>query len=177
MLADRVPTELLVLVTAVIARPGESAGDWWANTGHGEAFRAQATRDGIPLDEDPSDAHTYYQGVPDELVAGAEADVRGQSGTPFDAAWPLDAWPAVPTHVVLCTEDRFFPAPFMRELVTDRLDPATPVTELPAGHLPMLSHPTELAAILDRAWAVRRPSGRRRSSRPGAAAPGRAGRR
>lgn len=155
LLADRVPAELLVLVTAMIARPGESPGDWWANTGHDEAFRAQATLDGIPPDEDPSDELTYYGGVSADLIAGAEADSRGQSGTPFVPPWPLATWPDVPTRFVLCTEDRFFPPTFMRAVVADRLAPDTPVDELPAGHLPMLSHPIELAGILDHAWSER----------------------
>src|SRR5688500_18858590 len=30
----RRPVRLLVLVAAMVPRPGESAGDWWANTGH-----------------------------------------------------------------------------------------------------------------------------------------------
>ena len=137
-------------------RSGESPGEWWSNTGHDRAFRAQATLDGIPPDQDPSEAHTYYQGVPEELVAGAEADVRGQSGTPFGAPWPLDAWPDVPTRFVLCTEDRFVPASFMRQVIADRLAPDTPVDELPAGHMPMLSHPVELATILDHAWVDRK---------------------
>ena len=155
LLAQRAAAELLVLVTAMIARPGESGGDWWANTGHAEAQRAQARLDGFAPDEEPPESYAFYGGVPAELIAGAEADVRGQSGTPLDAPWPLDAWPDVSTRFVLCTEDRFFPPPFMRALVADRLAPATPVDELPAGHLPMLSHPVELAALLHRAWQQR----------------------
>src|ERR1700738_2373240 len=31
MVCDRLPVTLLVLVAAMIPRPGESAGEWWAN--------------------------------------------------------------------------------------------------------------------------------------------------
>jgi pimeloyl-ACP methyl ester carboxylesterase len=60
--------------------------------------------------------------------------------------WPLEAWPPVPTHFVLCTEDRFFTPEFMRPLVADRLG-VDPV-ELAAGHCAQLSKPQELADIL-----------------------------
>jgi hypothetical protein len=53
----------------------------------------------------------------------------------------------VPTRFVLCTEDRVFPAEFMRRVVADRLD-LTP-DELASGHCVALSHPQELAALLD----------------------------
>ena len=32
LVADRVPVELIVLVTAMIPAPGETGGDWWGNT-------------------------------------------------------------------------------------------------------------------------------------------------
>ena len=34
LVCDRVPVDLLVLLTAMIPLPGESPGEWWANTGH-----------------------------------------------------------------------------------------------------------------------------------------------
>ena len=63
------------------------------------------------------------------------------------SAWPLEAWPNVPTRFVLCTEDRFFPPEFFRRLVADRLK-ITP-DEIKSGHCVALSRPTELAGLLD----------------------------
>src|SRR5689334_6375181 len=34
LVCDRLDVTLLVLVAAMVPRPGESAGEWWANTGH-----------------------------------------------------------------------------------------------------------------------------------------------
>ena len=34
LVCDRLPVELVVLVAAMAPRPGESPGEWWANTGH-----------------------------------------------------------------------------------------------------------------------------------------------
>src|SRR3712207_5693198 len=42
LVADRLPVDALVLVTAMIPAPGEKPADWWTNTGHGDAVREQA---------------------------------------------------------------------------------------------------------------------------------------
>src|SRR4051812_17653400 len=39
LVCDRLPVDLLVLVTAMIPAPGETGGAWWSNTGHDEAYR------------------------------------------------------------------------------------------------------------------------------------------
>jgi len=53
----------------------------------------------------------------------------------------------VPTRFVLCRDDRFFPAAFMRRVVRDRLG-ITP-DEMDGGHLPVLHHPHELVDRLE----------------------------
>jgi hypothetical protein len=55
-------------------------------------------------------------------------------------------WPAVPTRFVLCTQDRFFPADFMRRVVAERL--AITPDEIRAGHCVALSRPRELTDML-----------------------------
>jgi pimeloyl-ACP methyl ester carboxylesterase len=74
-----------------------------------------------------------------ELLARGE---RNQSGTPFEKPWPLDAWPDVPTRFLLCRDDRFFPADFMRRVVRERLGFSP--DEMDGGHLPAFSRPKEL---------------------------------
>ena len=61
--------------------------------------------------------------------------------------WPLDAFPDVPTRFVLCTEDRFFPPDFLRRVVAERLGVVP--DEIAASHCVALSHPKELADILE----------------------------
>ena len=39
LVAERLPVDALVLVAGMIPFPGEPPGDWWANTGYGEAVR------------------------------------------------------------------------------------------------------------------------------------------
>jgi len=71
---------------------------------------------------------------------------RAQSDTPGRSPWPLSAWPPIPTRFVLCTENRFSPAGFMRRVVTERFGIVP--DEIAAGHCVALSHPEELASVL-----------------------------
>jgi pimeloyl-ACP methyl ester carboxylesterase len=134
LVCDRLDVTLLVLVAAMVPAPGESAGDWWANTGHQ-----------FP---DPFDAEVVFtHDLSPELTAASLDHVREQSGTPFEHPWPLPAWPDVPTRFLLCRDDRFFPPDFVRRMVRERLG-ITP-DEMEGGHLPALARPDELVAWLE----------------------------
>ena len=135
MVCDRLPVTLLVLVAAMVPKPGESPGEWWEATGH--AF------------PDPFDpAVVFAHDVPPEVATESLQHVREQSGTPFEKPWPLTTWPAVPTRFLLGRDDRFFPAPFQRRVVRDRLGIVP--DEMAGGHLPALAHPDELVTRLER---------------------------
>jgi hypothetical protein len=145
LVVDRVPVDVLVLVTAMIPAPRERAADWFANTGFEQAVREQARRDGGETgSHDPLVA--FYHDVPRTLAEEALRRERPQSATPGESPWPLDAWPDVPTRFVLCTQDRFFPAEFMRRVVAERL--AMTPDEIAAGHCVALSRPKELTDML-----------------------------
>jgi len=148
LVCERVPVRLVVLVAAMVPTPGESAGDWWANTGWDAAHREQAERDGRTLGDGFDPREEFFNGVPDDIVAEAFArEPRDQSGTPFEAPWPLPAWPDVPTRALIFRQDRFFPPPFMRRLVRERLG-ITP-DEMDAPHVPALARPRELVERLE----------------------------
>jgi pimeloyl-ACP methyl ester carboxylesterase len=72
---------------------------------------------------------------------------RGQSEARLHEPSPLEAWPDVPTRVLIGRDDRLFPAPFLRRVAHERLG-ITP-DEIDGGHTPALSHPTALADRLD----------------------------
>jgi pimeloyl-ACP methyl ester carboxylesterase len=146
LVADRLSANALILVAGMIPSPGEAPEDWWANTGYEEAVREQAGRDGGKTgNEDPY--VSFYHDVPRPL---AEEALRRERNHPSEAAmrspWPLSTWPRVATRFVLCTEDRFFPASFMRRLVSDRLHIVP--DEIVSGHCPALSRPKELTDLL-----------------------------
>jgi pimeloyl-ACP methyl ester carboxylesterase len=147
LLCDRVSVRLLVLVAAMVPKPGESPGAWWSNTGHEEAKRDLDARDGRTSEGAFDPVEIFLHDVPSDVVAQSVAHVKIQSATPFAATWPLAAWPDVPTRFLLCRDDRFFPAEFMRRIAKERL--GITADEMQSGHLPALSHPDELVARLE----------------------------
>ena len=147
LVADRLPTDVLVLVAGMIPAPGESPNDWWHNTGHSDAVREQAGRDGGRTGS-PDPYVSFYHDVPRELAEEAISKERAHpSQASMVAPWPLDAWPNVPTKFVLCSQDRFFPPGFFRRLVTERL--GVEPDEIASGHCVALSRPKELADLFE----------------------------
>jgi len=129
-------------------RTGLIVVEWWANTGYAEAVRAQAERDGRPSGGEFDPREVFFHDVPPAVVE--EAFARGekaQSGPPFEMPWPLEHWPEVPTRFLLCRDDRFFPAEFLRRVVVERLGIVP--DEMGGGHLPALGRPKELASRLE----------------------------
>ncbi|MCU1681871.1 MAG: Pimeloyl-ACP methyl ester carboxylesterase [Amycolatopsis sp.] len=144
LVCDRVPVDLLVLVTAMIPAPGEAPSDWATNTGHAQARSEQDARDGRDPDDDIA---LFLHDVEPTLAAEAMSRSLGQSGTPFGKPWPLETWPAVPTKFLLCRDDRFFPAEFMRRVVRERLGIVP--DEIDGSHSVTLSRPLEVADRLE----------------------------
>jgi len=137
LVCGRVPTKLLVMLAAMIPSPGEAPGDWWTNTGYEQAVT-------VPDDE----IATYYHDVPPELVQEALRRVRDHpSERSLREPWPLSAWPDVATRVLLCRDDRVFPAPFLRRVARERLGITS--DEIDGGHCISLSRPVELAERLE----------------------------
>ena len=148
LVADRLHAQALVLVAGMIPAPGEAPADWWANTGYRQAVEEQSRLDGgLTGNDDPF--VVFYHDVPTALAVEALSlnKDRSESTTAYNDPWPLEAWPSLPTKFVLCTEDRFFPAAFMRRIVADRLGVVP--DEISAGHCVALSRPGELAVLLD----------------------------
>jgi pimeloyl-ACP methyl ester carboxylesterase len=144
LVCGRLPVDLLVLLAGMVPLPGERPGAWWANTGYKQAKREQDERDGRGDDDEVA---LFMHDVPPDLAAEAMRRERDQSGTPMEAPWPLPAWPDVPTRFLLCRDDRFFPAEFLRRVARDRLG-ITP-DEIDGSHGVALSHPKELADRLE----------------------------
>lgn len=139
LVADRVPVDMLVLVAGMIPAPGEKPEDWFTSTGYRPA-RPDGGETGS------GDPFAVYHDVPRALAEEAVRRQRPQSDTPGRSPWPLDAWPAVPTRFVLCSQDRSFPPDFMRRVISERL--AVTPDEIAAGHCVALSRPKELADML-----------------------------
>jgi len=144
--ASQVPARLLVLLAGMIPAPGESPGQWWDNTGYRQAAERQAKLDGGKTGHDDP-LISFYNGIPRPLAEEAlRRGGRGESTAVWNTPWPLDAWPDVPTKFILCKDDQFFPAAFMRQLAQDRLGGIP--DEVPGCHCAALSHPRELTGLL-----------------------------
>jgi pimeloyl-ACP methyl ester carboxylesterase len=137
LVCDRVTVELLVLVAPMIPVPGEAPADYWANTGFEEEARGPFG-DTIAL---------FYQDVPPELADEALKRAPAQSEARMGEPSPLRAWPDVPTRVLLCRDDRLFPAGYLRRVARERLSIVP--DEIDGGHTPALSRPRELADRLE----------------------------
>ena len=145
LVAARRPVRLLVLLNAMVPRPGETGGEWWDAVGQADARAAHAREQGRPVDDDGTT--DFSHDVPPEVWAAGAAHATAQSGTPFTEPWPLAAWPDVPTRVLAGRDDRLLPLALQRRVARERL--GLDVDEVPGGHLVALSRPAELAGRLD----------------------------
>jgi pimeloyl-ACP methyl ester carboxylesterase len=134
LVCERVPVELLMLVNAMVPRPGETFNEWWTSTG----WRDEVGE--IDMDD------AFFHDVPDDVKAVAMQEEPPQSGTPLAEPWPLAAWPDVPTRFVQGRDDRLFPLSFQRRVARERL--GIELDEVPGGHLVALSRPVELVDVL-----------------------------
>jgi pimeloyl-ACP methyl ester carboxylesterase len=142
---EHVPVAGLVLVNAMIPRPGETAGQWWDHVGWQAAAQAMASRDGRP-EVDVNDVETlFFHDLPGPIVEVMRADPAAAAEGPavFSQPWPLPAWPGVPTRVLSGRDDRFFPFALQQRVARERLGIEAEV--VPGGHLGALSDPTALA--------------------------------
>jgi pimeloyl-ACP methyl ester carboxylesterase len=147
LVCESVRVAMVVLVNAMIPRPGETPGEWWGNTGHREAKRQQNLREGRKADAPFDPLADFFHDVPKPVVDDALAQGEPpQSETVFGSRCTFTAWPTVPTRVLVGRDDRFFPAEFQRRVARERL--GISADEMPGGHLVALSQPAELSARL-----------------------------
>jgi pimeloyl-ACP methyl ester carboxylesterase len=136
LVCAQVRVRMLVFVNAMIPVPGETAGEWWDNTGSTAARIAAARRRGYSTNFDLA---TYFlHDVPPEIVKQGEAQQRSEADIVFGEPCRFEAWPKVPIHVIAGRDDRFFPIDFQRRLARERLH--VTVDELAGGHLLALSN-------------------------------------
>jgi alpha-beta hydrolase superfamily lysophospholipase len=141
---SRLAARRLVLLNAMIPVPGETAGEWWENTGWQPARLAAARAGGYP---EAFDVQTYFlHDLPPEIIAESAGHQRDEADIAFAEPCPFTQWPAVPTTVLAGRADRFFPFAFQCRVARERLGlEAQPV---PGGHLSALSEPDAVAHAL-----------------------------
>jgi pimeloyl-ACP methyl ester carboxylesterase len=152
LVCEQISVEMLVLINAMVPKPGESAGQWWEATGqpqaqaHFAAAQGRATADPSGEGFDPL-VEFFHDVAPDVVKQAMELGELAQSGTPFGPPFPLSGWPDVHTRFLQGRDDRLFPLEFQRRVVRDRL--GIELDEMPGGHLLALSQPLMLADRLE----------------------------
>ncbi|WP_275407195.1 alpha/beta fold hydrolase [Cellulomonas chitinilytica] len=143
LVCERVPVRELVFVSAMVPQPGETARDWWANTGASEAQGEAARAGGYG----PFDVATYFlHDVDAEVVAEGEPYQRSEADIAFESVCDFTAWPPVRIRVLAGDDDRFFPVGLQRRVARDRL--GVEADTLPGGHLLPLVQPRLVADYL-----------------------------
>lgn len=156
LVAARIPVRRLVLVSAMVPVPGETAGEWWETSGYRTAARERdADGDHAPEevagteDDAGPDAELvalFLHDLDPDLAAEALRRSRDQAERLMSDPWPLDAWPDVPTSYLALRDDRVFPPSFSRAHARERL--GVTADEMPGSHCAYLSRPAELAERL-----------------------------
>jgi pimeloyl-ACP methyl ester carboxylesterase len=144
---DRLDVRRIVLLNAMVPKPGETFNEWWETVGQPEASRAYAERDGRDPDAPWDEREIFFHDVPPEVTDAVYS--RGepqQADKPCSEPWPLATWPDVPTSAITGRHDRLFPEPLQRAYLEDRL--GIEPTVIDGGHLVALSNPEGLAAAL-----------------------------
>jgi len=134
----------LVFVNAMIPLPGETAGDWWANTGAVDARVEAAQAGGYSSEFD--EALYFLHDVDPAVAAEGARHQRPESDAAFAQPCAFTTWPQVRTRVLAGADDRFFPPGFQRRVALDRLGIDADV--LPGGHLIALANPRAVADYL-----------------------------
>lgn len=143
LVCERVPVGELVLINAMIPKPGETAADWWAHTG-ALAAQDEAARAG---GYGPFEEATYFlHDLDREVAAEGELHRRHEADVVFRSVCAFEAWPAIGIRVLVGRDDRFFPVDLQRRVARDRLGVEADV--LPGGHLLPLAQPRQVADYL-----------------------------
>jgi pimeloyl-ACP methyl ester carboxylesterase len=144
LVCARTRVRMLILVNAMIPRPGETAEAWWQNTRSADSRVTAAQSRGYST---TCDVPTYFlHDVPKAVLRTGPARQRDQAESIFEEPCRFEHWPRIPIHVITSADDRFFPLEFQQRIARERLGKETRV--LPGGHLVALARPQELAEEL-----------------------------
>lgn len=143
------PVRRLIYLAALIPKPGTSIraqlaaepdmlnAEWLA------AFRAG--RD-PSTDDEVAINFLFHDCEPEAIELGLATRTRMYAERAMTETFPLEALPAVPSSYIVCADDRTITPEWSRRTARERLG-VEPI-ELPGGHCPYLSRPSQLADVL-----------------------------
>ena len=146
VVASALPTRRIVLVNAMIPRPGETAGEWGDHTGSAEPRRRRAEQQGYSQE---FTLETYFlHDISAELAARMKEHDHDEAKIAFTQPADFESWPDVPIEVIIGEDDRLFPADFQERVARERLGASVEITRIKGGHLVGLSEPELVASRL-----------------------------
>jgi pimeloyl-ACP methyl ester carboxylesterase len=145
------PVRKVVLLAALVPRPGRSLGEVMASEPDTttEEFSAvpRNVGDHGAVSWDPEIAAPFfYRACDPDTARWAASKLRTQVWTTSREPCPLDQWPDCELASIVCTEDELLTPTWSRRIARDVL--GVEPLELPGGHFPMLAIPTQLAEAL-----------------------------
>jgi pimeloyl-ACP methyl ester carboxylesterase len=145
--------QTLVYVAAFVPDTGESVSDLVANP-PADAVPAPIVADNgwLSLDRDKF-AQAFCADAPAADARFMAASQLAWGGAAFAGVVAQAAWRTKASHYLVATEDRMIPPSAQQQLAT-RANART--TEVAASHAVMISHPTEVASVIERAGVDRR---------------------
>lgn len=145
------PVRKVVLLAALVPRPGRSLTDVMRSEPEcttedfDKAPRHFGDHGAVTWDPDVA-AGLFFRACEPETARWAAARLRPQVWTTSQEITPLERWPDCEIVSIVCADDEVLAPEWSRRIARDVLG-VEPV-ELPGGHSPMLSHPSDLANAL-----------------------------
>jgi len=151
LVASRVPVVRMIFVAGYLPRPGECVLDQHLEERIDSPF-APSTSEWTDLGEGvwsvgPATAREiFFHDAPEDIATKAIERLRPQAYRVITERTPLVEWPPVPSWYIVLRDDRIVNPTWGREAARSRL--GVEAVELPGGHCPLLSRPTDLARTL-----------------------------
>jgi pimeloyl-ACP methyl ester carboxylesterase len=145
------PVRKVVLLAALVPRPGRSLSDVMRSEPEctteefDKAPRHFGDHGAVTWDPDVA-AGLFFRACDPQTARRAAARLRPQVWTTSQEITPLQCWPDCEIVSIVCAHDEVLAPDWSRRIARDVL--GVEPLELPGGHSPMLSHPTDLANAL-----------------------------
>ncbi len=89
----------------------------------------------------------FFHDASPAMAAWATERLRPQAYRAMSEVTPLEVWPAVACHSIVCRDDRGIDPEWVRAAARSRL--GVDAVEIDGGHSPFLTRPRELADVID----------------------------
>lgn len=143
------PIRKLVYLAALIPKPDASILDQFASDPdmlNPEWVAACRSRNDPFTSDEVATEFLFHDCQPEAISLGLETRMRMYAEKAMSEIFPLKALPEVPSSYIVCSDDRTISPAWSRRVAIERL--GIEAIELPGGHCPYLSRPSQLAEVL-----------------------------